>query len=903
MALSSGSRIGPYEISSLIGAGGMGEVFRAIDVHLGRVAAIKVLPQSFAGDAERLARFEREAQTLASLNHPNIAQVFGFEKGEGHFRALAMEFVEGPTLADRIGGAPVPLDEAIPIAIQIADGLESAHEHGIVHRDLKPQNIKVRPDGTVKILDFGLAKSLGSSDSSSPGANPTITTPAMTLAGVVLGTASYMSPEQAKGRVVDRRADIWAFGCVLFELLTGKRAFDGSDVSEAIVSILRDEPAWSALPANTPPHLRSLVQRCLQKDLRKRLPHIGVARLELTEPSSPALATSAAPRSRAMWGALAAAAIILALGLAAWATWPRPSIAPAPPMRLRVDLGATTPVFLTGTTALSPDGMVLAFVGRPPGDSLRTSLYVRRLDRLDAQQLPGTESGQSPFFSPDGRWIAFFAESTLKKIPTAGGAVVSICPAPAPRGGSWGNDDVIVFALGEGLNRVASRGGVPEVLVKPAPGVTPPTSPQVLPGGRGILYVEAPNSDPAAGTIFVRDLARGTTKEVLQGGRSPRYVETGHLTFVRSGTVFAVPFDLDTLEVKGGAVPVVEGVFQAPFTAIANLAISARGTLAYQPGTASLSRQAPIMWMTQAGALTSLRAAPSSFGFPRFSPDGRRLAMTMTDGRQFDIWVYDWERDILTRVTTDVGVDLSPVWTPDGTGLVFGATRGSSNLNLYWQRADGTGEARRLTTSNVSQIPDAFDPTGRLLVFHEGDPATTRQTLALLPIERDGHQLKGGTPTPLIGGAFLKANARISADGKWMAYAANDTGTFEIYVQSFPELGERVQVSNGGGNLALWAPRKNELYYSGASEGTLMMVPFTVSNGAFVPAKPRPWSQTTFSSTPPIVTYGPGFDLHPDGERFAVTPPLQSASDATAASQVVLLFNFFDELRRVAPIR
>ncbi|HSC27216.1 MAG TPA: protein kinase [Vicinamibacterales bacterium] len=461
MPLSSGSRIGPYEISSRIGAGGMGEVFRAVDVNLGRTAAIKVLPASLAGDPDRLARFEREAQTLASLNHPNIAQVFGFEKGEGTFRALAMEFVEGPTLAERVASGPMALDEAMPIAAQIADALESAHDHGIIHRDLKPQNIKVRPDGTVKVLDFGLAKAVAPSYDSSlgPMANsPTITTPAMTHAGVVLGTAAYMSPEQAKGRPVDRRADIWAFGCVLFEMLTGKRAFEGSDVSEVYVSILRDEPLWAALPANTPPAVRSLLRRCLRKEVRKRLPHVGIARLELAESPAESDETAGPDRRRWTWWAAAAAGLVVALALLAWPLWFQRPPAPASPVRLLVDLGTPQPAALYGA-AFSPDGKVLAFSGRPPADAFGSVIYIRQLDRLDAQRLPGTEGGQSPFFSPDGRSVAFFADGALKKVATDGGQVTSICAAPTFRGGWWGDDDVIVFGSAEGLRRVAALRG------------------------------------------------------------------------------------------------------------------------------------------------------------------------------------------------------------------------------------------------------------------------------------------------------------------------------------------------------------------------------------------------------------------------------------------------------------
>ncbi len=904
MTLSSGSRIGPYEIGSRIGVGGMGEVFRAVDINLGRPAAIKVLPASLAGDSDRLARFQREAQTLASLNHPNIAQVFSFEKGAGQFRALAMEFVEGPTLADRIAAGAIPIDEAVPIAVQIADGLESAHDHGIIHRDLKPQNIKVRPDGIVKVLDFGLAKAMNPVQDQSSGLmnSPTITSPA-THAGVVLGTASYMSPEQAKGRAVDRRADIWAFGCVLFEMLTGARAFPGSDVSETFVAILRDEPAWEALPSDTPPHVRALLRRCLQKDVRKRLPHIAVARLELTDPP-PAAAVAAPARSSVVWRAIALASLAVAIGVLSWAIWSRLAVAPAAAVRVRIELGNADPAVLAVTAALAmaPDGKTLAFAGRPMDAELRTSIYVRQLDRFDAQAMPGTEGGQYPFFSPDGRWVAFFAQDTLKKVPAGGGAVSTIGPAPSPRGGAWGDDDIIVFASLAGISRVPASGGTPELVAKTS--LVPPSTPEVLPRGRGVLYGEATTADTATGSIFVRDFGGGTPKELVRGGRSPRYAASGHLTFVRGGALLAVPFDLETLEVKGEAVSVLEGVYQAPLSGFASLAMSSTGTLVYLPGGPSAARQTPVMWLTQSGSLTALRASPASFGFQRFSPDGKRLAMVIVNGRQTDIWVYDWERDILTRVTTDPGSELGPVWTPDGTGLVFAAQRGGSVSNLFWRRADGTGDEVQLTTSPVSQIPDQFDREGRL-VYHAGDPSAGRQALMALPLERAGDRgFKAGTPVTLIGGPFLKANPRLSADGRWIAYAANDTGSWEIYVQRYPELGDRIRVSAGGGNLALWSPTKRELYYTGPAESRLMVVPYNMSGDVLTPGRPRPWSQATFSPTPPFSGFGPAFDLHPDGERLAVAPPMPLSPEASGrATQLGLVTNFFDELRRVAPVR
>ena len=909
MVLSSGSRIGPYEISGLIGAGGMGEVFRAVDVNLGRVAAIKVLPQSLASDPERLARFEREAQTLAVLNHPNIAQVFGFEKGEGNFRALAMEFVDGPTLADRINGVPVPLDEAIPIAAQIADALESAHDRGIIHRDLKPLNIKVRPDGTVKVLDFGLAKAIsdpgsgiGDQASSVLSNSPTVTTPAMTHAGVVLGTASYMSPEQAKGRVVDRRTDIWAFGCVLFEMLTSRRAFAGEDVSDVMVSILRDEPKWSLLPADTPPHVLTLLRRCLEKDLRKRLPHIGVARLDLIAPPAPPIS---APRTPLMlWRTIAVLALLVAIGVPSWMLMsPRP-MAPASLLRVRTDLSRRGGVALNGFLAISRDGRVVAFSGRSTGDAPRAGLFIRMLDQLDAEFLPGTEGGGVPFFSPDGRFVAFFAGGSLKKVATSGGSAITVCDAPQPRGGWWDDDDSIIFSSAKGLQRVAAAGGEPKIILDVAAARGPVTGPQALPGGRGILYGVATNSDPSSGSIMAVDANGGVPREVVKGGRLPRYLPSGHLTFVRGGVLYAMRFDLATLQPKGESVPVVDGVAQDVLQSIPNFAISDKGTLAYQAATSTDSAQAPIMWLRASGPLIPLRSQGSTYSHPRFSPDGTRVAMAIVDGTQADIWVYDWQRDILTRITREPAADIAPVWTPDGTGIVFGSNRGNGVSNLFWQRADGTGAAQRLTTSTVPQLPDTFSPDGRSLVLHEGDPTSGRQTLTVLPIESAGVQgLKIGQPFPFVAGPSLNANARFAPDGKWVAYSAFDTGSFEVYVEPFPGPGPRVQISNGGGNLPVWSPKQNELYYAGSGVGRMMAVAITAKDGTLVPARPRPWSETQFSSSTPYARYGPGFDIHPDGQRFLVTPPPSTAPDSDRVGQIVLTFNLFDELRRLAPIK
>jgi serine/threonine-protein kinase len=554
---------------------------------------------------------------------------------------------------------------------------------------------------------------------------------------------------------------------------------------------------------------------------------------------------------------------------------------------------------------MSPDGGTLAFVARPTSIfSRQNQLFVRRLDRLEAQVLAGTEGAAAPFFSPDGEWIAFFADGSLKKIPASGGAIVSICAAASPRGGSWGPDNTIVFASSEGLSRVPAAGGPIDRLTVVQKGGAVPASPQILPGGQAVLYMEAMSSVDSSNSavVVVKPLPSGDAKVVLRGGgMMPRYVESGHLTIVRGGTMFAVPFDVNALETQGSPAPVADNI-----TAIATVgavaALSAKGLLAYQPRVGTSAAQGPVMWLNRSGATTPLRATPAVWGFPRFSPDGRRLALVIDDGRQMDIWVYEWERDILTRVTSDPASDIAPVWTPDGTRLVFASSRGNNVSNLYWQRADGTGEAQRLTDSPVAQLPDSFHPDGRHLTFHQGDPSTGRQEIGMLTLEGDeAHGWEASAPTTLVGGPFLKANARFSPDGRWVAYSAFDSGRFEIYVQPFPEMGGRVQVSSDGGNLALWSRTKNEIYFAGNQQQRLMVASFSVSGNVFTPAKAQPWTEARFSTAPPIAAFGPGFDLHPDGQRFAVAPAGgPSNAGGQPASTFVLVFNLFDELRRQA---
>jgi serine/threonine-protein kinase len=881
MSLTAGTRLGSYEILGALGAGGMGEVYRATDTKLKREVAIKVLPEAFARDEERMKRFEREAQVLASLNHPNVASIYGVEEANG-MRALVLELVEGPTLAERIASGRIPLDEALRIASQIVHGLEAAHERAVIHRDLKPANVKLTKDGDVKILDFGLAKALEVDPLPVEESNsPTLTR--ATQVGVLLGTAAYMSPEQAKGKPADRRADMWSFGVVLYEMLTGRRAFDGDDVSETLAQVLMKEPDWTALPPGLPSRVRELLARCLTKDPKQRLQAIGEARIALQARNE-----KEPKHGISVWPAVTAAAAALALGVALGAFWPRPPPAPVLPLRLSGELGVDvtlSPDMESRTVDLSPDGTLLAFVAWKSMNA-PTQLYVRHLEELRATPLAGTEGARNPFFSPDGQWIGFFAEGKLKKVAVSGGAAVTLGDAPNDRGGSWAEDGTIVFlpsnAAGTGLSRIASAGGTLEVLTKPD-GDGTHRWPQALPGGKGILHTSTNTPDYEEATLAVYLLPSGPEKTVLRGGYHGRYLPSGHLVYIREGTLFAVPFDLDRLEVTGSPVPAVEGVATSLFTAGAQFAFSNQGTLVYVPRESAL--EYTIEWMDRAGRREPLRDVPESYSNPRFSPDGRRLAVDVRD----DVWVYEWGRGTLTRLTLGSGKNTRPVWTPDGKHITF-ASEGS----LFWRHADGTGETERLTRSEKRQNPGAWHPSGKFLAFTELGNDTD---IMILPMEgSEASGWKPGTPEVFVHTPFVQTSPEFSPDGRWLAYMSSESGRFEVYVRPYPGPGGASQVSSDGGIFPAWSRTRRELFYQ-ALEGRIMVAPYTVAGDELVPDKPRVWSEARFAKGLPRTR---PFDLYPDGERFAVIQSPQAAE--TEQSKVVFILNFFDYLRRIAPV-
>ena len=914
MALTPGARLGAYEIVALLGAGGMGEVYRARDSRLGRDVAIKILPDQFAADADRVARFQREAQVLASLNHPHIAQIYGVEEAPGGVRALVLELVDGPTLADRIAQGPIALDEALPIARHIAEALEAAHDTGIVHRDLKPANIKLTHDGTVKVLDFGLAKAMERDHGPAEAGHyalsqsPTITSPAMaTNAGVILGTAVYMSPEQAKGKPADKRSDIWAFGCVLYEMLTGRRAFDGEDLTDVVAAVVRGEPDWSALPASVPANVRTLLKGCLQKDRKARLGDIALVRYLLDQQSADETARPATPavaRSGRPWRWIAAASVFaVASAVAIAIVWTmRNRDAPlASPVRLTADVGANISLLVqAGTTAvLSPDGSVMAFAGSPTAGAT-PSLYVRRLDQLNATQLAGTDGAFLPIFSPDGNSVAFFAQGKLKKVAITGGTPVTLCDAPNGRGSTWSEDGWIYFtpdtAPNQGIQRVLAEGGTPEMAVTTEGKELSLRFPQILPGSKVLLFT----AQQATGTfesadIVAYSLADGVRKVVVQGGFHARYVGSGHLLYAKAGSVLAVPFDLETLQVTGRAVPAVQGVSASANNGSANFAVSDRGTFVYVAGNTQLTR-APIRWIDRTGKTGLLRATPSDWTNPSFAPDGRRLAVDISDGSQTDVWVYEWARDTMSRLTFDQANDARPVWSPGGKYITFTSQR-SGRFNLYLQRADGTGDVLQLTESPNPQFPSSWHPSGKYLAYFETVPGNATD-LMILPLEGDDSTgWKPGTPRAFLGSRFTESSGMFSPDGRWIAYMSNESGRNDIYVRAFPGPGGKWQVTASPADDPTWSMTSREFFFLNTSELRLMTVPYRVEGDSFQADNPVVWLDARLSTRPRPPSRD--LDLHPDGKRFAIAA--SEEQPATEQARVVFILNFFDELRRIAP--
>jgi serine/threonine protein kinase len=875
MPLSIGDRLGAYEILAPIGAGGMGEVYRARDTKLNREVALKVLPDSFASDPERMARFQREAEVLAALNHPNIAQIYGIED-----RALVMELVEGENLK-----GPLPVETALNYARQIADALEAAHEKNIIHRDLKPANIMITPAGVVKLVDFGLAAVGQTSDPSNPANSPTLTI-SPTRAGMILGTAAYMSPEQARGKAVDKRADIWAFGVVLFEMLTGKKLFEGETVSDTLAQVLTKQPDWEQVPLE----VRSLLQACLQKDPKQRLQAIGDWRIALTNAQQ--IQNAPATKSKLPWilAAVFAMALIDLSSLYWRAT--RPVERPLKPLvRLDVDLGPGVSLVgsnLAANVIVSPDGTRLVYASQ-------SRLFTRRLDQPNATELPGTEGAVAPFFSPDGQWVAFFAPEHLKKVSVEGGAAVILSEALlSAGGGSWGEDGNIIANLTApfgGLSRIPSSGGAPAPVTQLAQGESGHRWPQILPGGKALLFTaNASQGNYNDATIEVMSLADRSRKTLVRGGTFGRYSPSGHLLYLNRGTLFAVPFDLDKLEIRGTPVPVLEQVDYSTLNGSAQLDFSRSGTLVYRGGEGG--GLLTVEWLDGIGKTQPLLAKPGVYGHPSLSPDGQRLALTVTEALGTDIWVYEWQRDAMTRLTFSGNAGY-PWWAPDGRYIVFRSVGGMS-----WTRSDGAGRPQPLTQSKNYQFPWSFSPDGKRLAFIERS-ATSGLDLWTVPLESDNAGLRAGKPEAFLATGADERYDSFSPDGRWMAYSSDESGTPEIYVRAFPDKGGKWQISNSGGAYPMWSRNGRELFFE-TVDNRIMVAAYTVKGDSFLADKPRLWSEKTLVGG--HANSIKNVDLAPDGRRVAVLMPADTPESQKTLNHVIFLENFFDELRRRVPV-
>jgi eukaryotic-like serine/threonine-protein kinase len=901
MELASGTKLGAYQILAVLGSGGMGQVYRARDINLSREVAVKVLPETFACDPDRIARFRREAQVLASLNHPNIASVYGLEQS-GSLQALILELVEGPTLADQLAHGPIALDEALALTQQIAEALEYAHEHGIIHRDLKPANVKITAEGQVKVLDFGLAKVLSpETTDKEPLDSPTLT--AATGAGILLGTAAYMSPEQARGKRVDRRADIWAFGCVLYEMLTGQRAFAGETTSDALAAIITCDPDWRSLPASLPPPLRELVRRCLTKDSRQRLRDIGDARIIIEEVLSGSPTWEVAPAStraqpfwlRAMpWALLAVAVVVGALGAGlAWYTRPRAALPSVSRFSLLLPSGeaiavAGFPGADLPAVAISRDGSELAYVAAQHG---KNQLFLRPMDRLEALPLQGTDGAFTPFFSPDGQWIGFFGDGKLKKVSVHGGEPITLCDAPFNRGATWADDDTIIFApdLFSGLMRVSAVGGTPQVLTTPdvSNGEVSHRWPEALPGAKAIVFVSAKGTDIGSfseSKIVVERLDTHETKILPILGSYPRYSPSGHLLFQNQGRVFAVPFRLNQLEVSGPAVPVLDNVKTSANSGVAELYLSRTGSLVYVPETAAAPDEI-LTWVYHGNQTKPIAAPVRAYRCPHVSPDGQRLAVEIESGSNVDIWIYDLRRGTLTRLTFD-GSSRAPLWTPDGKRITF-MTLKRAGPAIVSKAADGSGQEEILVAgAQLLQIPESWSPDGRFLAFMA--MAGGVRNIFVLPLNGE-HK-----PRPFVQAKFDQGDARFSPDGRWLAYTSTESGKPEVYVQPFPGPGGKWQVSTDGGTDPLWAHNGREFFFW---QGDKLLSVAVATQPNFSASTPRFVADVPVS--PPFGLIGNGrYDVNADGQRFLF---VKATGALAVGNELDLILNFAEDVKRLSP--
>jgi serine/threonine protein kinase/Tol biopolymer transport system component len=884
-----GKTVSHYKILDKLGEGGMGVVYKAQDTKLGREVALKTLPEEFAQDVDRVARFKREAKLLASLSHPNIAAIHGLEEEED-LRFLVLEMVEGETLAGRLHEGALGIEEALGICAQIAEALEAAHEKGIIHRDLKPGNVKITPEGRIKVLDFGLAKAFESMDSGEKLGVDLSKSPTLTVdrsgSGVILGTAPYMSPEQARGKPLDKRTDIWSFGCVLYELLSGRRAFEGETVTDIVAAIIKGDPDWEGLPEETPRSIRTLLRRCLQKDPRRRLHDIADARIEIeecrAEPRVPVRTPAPATKRRLLPILVTAAVTALVAGIAVWNLR-----SPDPPSkqsakRFKITLPATDELAvgagLVGPAlALSRDGANLVYVGKRGGVD---QLYLRPMNEFEATQIPGTEGARQPFFSPDGQWIAFFAERKLKKVPLAGGVPLNVCDASGtPVGGSWAPSDIIIFGLygSPGLLKVPAGGGMPESIttVDLSIGEQYHRWPELIPDAGAFLFTIIGTE---ASSIAVQSLETGEKRILIKDASTsrllqPRYASSGHIVFEREGSLLAVPFDPDRLEIAGSAFPVLEGVRRE-----GQFRLSSEGALVYIGGEMESTEGRTLVRVDRQGIAQPLTETRRRYLYPRYSPDGKRLAVAINDPPPPDIWILELERDVLSRFTFSEGrASILPLWSPDGSRIVFSSDRIDSRLRLFSKPVDGRGSVEQLMKEALLG-PTSFSSDGKTVIF------TQSGDIGMLRL--DGER----RPEMILETPYREHSGMLSPDDQWLAYVSNESGREEVYVRSFPSLDRKWQVSREGGMQPVWAPSGQELFYR--NEEKMMAVAIT--------------TEPDFSAQKPILLFeghylswssNPDYEISPDGQHFVMIHPEKQS----VLTQINIILDWLEELERLVP--
>jgi serine/threonine-protein kinase len=900
MPLASGARLGTYEIIQLIGAGGMGEVYRARDTKLNRDVAIKVLPEAFTLDPDRLARFNREAQLLASLNHPNIAAIYGLQEWSASsddvsHQALVMEVIDGPTLAERVAEGPLPLDEVLAIAKEIAEALEAAHAQGIVHRDLKPANIKLRQDGRVKVLDFGLAKLVfrdalqssslaGSGSGSRPGLSDvaTMASPLVTGANVIIGSAAYMSPEQVKGRPVDRRSDAWAFGCLVFEMLTGVRAFRADDVSSTVAAILERQPQWERLPATTPPSIRRLLRRCLEKHAQRRLHDLGDARLEIEDAlAPPTLDDAVRPRSGPSTSAIAAGVIIACLATAAlvWYLKPAPAVSGNGANGVsRFVIVPTEPISESeGVLVISRDGRRVAYAAAPPG--ARQRLFVREIDQFTSRSVPETDGVVSATFSPDGQMIAFLADRKLRTVPVAGGMPLTLRDRVDGAGLVWTAEQTILYNPGTttGIWRIAATGGEPVAVTQTGPKDNEQRFPEVLPNGKGILF--SSRGGVTTDKIYVESLQTHARQFVTEGA-APHYLPTGHLVFVRGGTLYAVRFDADRLEATGAAVTLLEGISQArsaqPLISYADV-----GSIVYVPTVGDASAQV-LTWVDFAGHEQPTAASGRPWAQPRIARDGRRAITSLRSAAE-DLWLVDLERGTSSRLT-DNNSSSFPVWMNNDRTLAFASAK-EGPYSIYRRPVDGSVPDEPLIAGEWPFYPFSASAGGKL-AFVVVNPKTLQDIHVVTADRKEA-------PTPFLATQFREGAPAFSPDGRWIAYVSDESGRFEIYVRPYPGPGEKWPISNGGGNEPMWRPDGRQLFYR---VGDAMMAVDVQMAPTFSAGKPKKLFDGPYERSNALWA---NYDASPDGQHLLMvrreTPP-------SPVTRINVVLNWLDDLKQKLPV-